>query len=187
MEHPLVKKATSLALLRIGIVLLASSPHGVDCSLARRRHPSVAGYSPSLEASELTREESSIPGVSIWTSKNAAASLSSVCSNSGSEAASTSAPAYVSNDNSGERRRGGTAVFDSSSWDAEAAYQGVNGNGYKGADWLAGCQVRCFELILLILLLCRYQTRDNVGMGFSPSNCKWLLGRVAIYHTKYGL
>lgn len=65
---------TSLGLLSLALVLLASPP-GVEASrAARRRHPipDLADYSPSLASAGLTREDSSIPGVSIWTSKTAA-------------------------------------------------------------------------------------------------------------------
>lgn len=73
----------SRALLSIALLLLASSPSLVESSRARRRHPSSfhtenvnkpRGYDhkPSPVSSGLTREESSIPGVSIWTSKKAA-------------------------------------------------------------------------------------------------------------------
>ncbi|CAN0350009.1 unnamed protein product, partial [Ectocarpus sp. 13 AM-2016] len=67
--------------LGVGLVLL--SP--VECSRARRRHhPTPAAYAdsgdnPSLVTPQqgLIREESSIPGVSIWTSRRAAAASAS--------------------------------------------------------------------------------------------------------------
>lgn len=64
----------------LGVALvLPSAP--VECSRARRRHhPASATYTdgggkPSLVSPQdgMIREESSIPGVSIWTSKTAAA------------------------------------------------------------------------------------------------------------------
>lgn len=66
-------KATSLALLSLALVLLASPP-GVEASRARRRHPipDHANRNPSLASAGLTRQDSSIPGVSVWTSKTAA-------------------------------------------------------------------------------------------------------------------
>ena len=63
----------------LGVALvLPSAP--VECSRARRRHhPTPATYTdgggkPSLTSPQdgMIREESSIPGVSIWTSKTAA-------------------------------------------------------------------------------------------------------------------
>ncbi|CAM9738124.1 unnamed protein product, partial [Ectocarpus sp. 4 AP-2014] len=68
-------------LLGVGLVLL--SP--VECSRARRKHhPAPATYAnsgdkPSLVTPQqgLIREESSIPGVSIWTSRRAAAASAS--------------------------------------------------------------------------------------------------------------
>lgn len=63
--------ATSLALLSIALVLFVSSP-GVNCSRARRRYPSPPSTDSSPSLAALTRKESSIPGVSIWTSKKAA-------------------------------------------------------------------------------------------------------------------
>lgn len=70
---PSAKATTSLALLSLALVLLASQP-GVEASRARRRHPipDHADRNPSLASAGLTREDSSIPGVSIWTSKTAA-------------------------------------------------------------------------------------------------------------------
>ena len=70
---------TSLALLSLALVLLASPP-GVEASRARRRHPipELADHNPSLASAGLTREGSSIPGVSIWTSKNAASASEKV-------------------------------------------------------------------------------------------------------------
>lgn len=65
-----LRASTSLTLLSIALALLASSP-GAECSRAKRRHLPHA-YA-SQNSAELTREESSIPGVSIWTSKSAAA------------------------------------------------------------------------------------------------------------------
>lgn len=61
------------------------SSRGVDCFLAKRRHhPAPTGYTdvgdtPSLLELQqgLIREESSIPGVSIWTPKSAAGSSTS--------------------------------------------------------------------------------------------------------------
>lgn len=63
----------------LGVALVLPSAL-VDCSRARRRHhPTSAAYTnggrkPSLVSPQegLIREESSIPGVSIWTSKTAA-------------------------------------------------------------------------------------------------------------------
>ncbi len=68
----------SSVLLGLALLLPASQ---VECSRARRRHHSApAAYTdggrktPSISArDEMIREDSSIPGVSIWTSKTAAA------------------------------------------------------------------------------------------------------------------
>lgn len=69
-------KATSLTLLSLALLLLAAPP-GVEGSRARRRHPVSAhadhNNPTSLASAGLSREDSSIPGVSIWTSKTAAA------------------------------------------------------------------------------------------------------------------
>lgn len=64
-------RVTSPSVTLFGVVLVLLYSPG-DSSRARRRHPpSAYSWSPS---SHLSREESSIPGVSIWTSKSAAVS-----------------------------------------------------------------------------------------------------------------
>lgn len=61
----------SVTFFGLAFVLLYSSG---DSSRARRRHPpSTDGWSPSVHT---VREESSIPGVSIWTSKSVSTSRS---------------------------------------------------------------------------------------------------------------
>lgn len=69
-------KPTSLARLSLALLMLAAPP-GVEGSRTRRRHPVSAhadhSKPASLASAGLSREDSSIPGVSIWTSKTAAA------------------------------------------------------------------------------------------------------------------
>lgn len=70
--------AAAAAAACLSLVLLSSAPRGVDCSRARRRHPSPeqSNRKPAFLATKqgLTQEDTPIPGVSIWTSRAAASS-----------------------------------------------------------------------------------------------------------------
>lgn len=119
---------TSLALLSLALVLLASPP-GVEASRTRRRHPipELADHNPSLTSAGLTREGSSIPGVSIWTSKNAAI-------NTASERVGYSRDAL-------SRRKGGRGGGDGEASRAEASQPAFR-CFIQARDWAGDSQVR---------------------------------------------
>lgn len=156
----------------LGVALvLPSAP--VECSCARRRHhPTSANHvsgdgKPPLVFPQdgMIREESSIPGVSIWTSKTAA-SFSRTPARGVHTAAAASTSYYHGDDEA--------AVF---SGGCQVGFDGIMGRGFRSALVETYCLSMFFlwgavELGLLLLVSSTAVSSQPCRLGHVGERCE---------------